>query len=233
MHATLKDDIENGLIQDIFKFEVARGLYVAIARRRDQLCSRDLGNYALGFMHIQHALVTEAAVAVSRMHDRPSNRYPTRCVRGIAHYLSQHADSLGAPKEKLQTRRLMEQYSVPEKVLSALERGAVTFPRTLSQHIVDQLDTLATEQTLSSLKELRDKKIAHNERTDAKPSVPWAELEKLVGVGKLLSGVLGWAYFDVAWAANGEHFLSYDAAMPANALDRMFASLFGANDDRF
>jgi hypothetical protein len=100
----LKDVIESGLVSDIFRMERAYYLYKEIGNNADRLNAWEYGNYGDFFGTVQQSLAIEASLAVSRVFDPPSLRFPTRCLRKALDILESDIDCLPEIVETYNTK---------------------------------------------------------------------------------------------------------------------------------
>lgn len=79
-------------------------------------------------------------------------------------------------------------------------------------------------QALDSVKNIRDKRIAHDENVAVErlPRVTWLELNKLLDYAKSFIGAIGWGYLSTAYVYNdGSYALSCDAQRTSSAMRRL------------
>jgi len=88
---------------------------------------------------------------------------------------------------------------------------------------ISKKDNCALSKALDSVKKIRDKRIAHNEKVEviSLPKVTWVELNNLLSYAKNFIGAIGWGYLGSAYEANGEYILSRDAKRTSNAMRRL------------
>jgi len=214
------------LVIDIFKAEQAYELVKIIGLNSDEIKRGKFHNYDELFGTIQLALQTESLLATARIYDTPSNKYPTRCLRGLIKYLSDKADELPTIRDPYHLIQHLKYMGVEEKILGVTSDNPDKFARSFSGYVERVLENPETADSLDKLKLFRDKSIAHNEKRDAKIIGPtWSGLKDLIGLAKNVVGVLGWAYFSTAYVIDGEYILSSDASRTSNALKKLFSSI--------
>ena len=222
----LEDHIKNGLISDIFKMERSYFLLKQISENADKINKTGNGNYGELFGSLQNALNTESILAVARLYDKPNNRYPMRCIRGLLSFLEENADNLPEIQEKYNLVRQLNNMEVPEEIVSLVGTNDSVFTLAFAGYYRGLLDDDVITENVERLKTLRDKTLAHNEMVSTIDGPTWGGLEKLIELSKDLAGVLGWAFLNTAYVHDGEYFLSSDAERPALAIYRLFNEIY-------
>ena len=216
---------EAGLASDIFRAERAIALLQVSGTRADEINNGE-GNFGELFGAFQTALTTEATLAVARLYDQPSPRYPTRCLVGVLNFLAEHNEELPSIREPHQVGVALLTMNPPHALLTLAEEGSATFGRGFAAFVLELLCAPARKQNIQRLKQLRDKSLAHNEHVAAIDAPTWNALIDLVDLAKQVVGVLGWAYFSTAYTINGEYLMSEDAQRASRALSRLLNVLY-------
>jgi hypothetical protein len=220
----LADVINNGLVPDIFKMERAHDLLMAIGENAAVLNSKEAGNFGELFGAFQIALETEAILAVSRVYDKPAKRYPTRCIQRALDLLEQHSKEMPEIVEMHNTKLACQFMGEENAVLVALGQGREKFISSLVQYYRELLASDEVTAQIELLKNIRDKRLAHNE--SAEPLGPtWGALKSLISHAQNFVGILGWAFFGTIYVHEGKYFLSDDAKRPSLALARLSKQL--------
>jgi hypothetical protein len=216
----LADVVNNGLVPDIFKMERAYDLLMVISENVSVLNSKEAGNFGGLFGAFQIALETEAILAVSRVYDKPDNRYPTRCIQRALDLLEQHSKDMPEIVEMHNTKLACQFMGEGNAVLVALGQGREEFIASLVQYYRELLASAEDTSQIELLKNIRDKRLAHNE--SAVPIGPtWESLKSLITHAQNFVGILGWAFFGTVYVHDGKYFLSDDAKRPSLALARL------------
>lgn len=212
--------------------EQAYELFMAIARRGDEINSRMDHNYGCLFYVIQRSLMTEMLLAVMRVYDRPSNKYPTRCLAGLLNYLELGRKDLPSIREPFQLRYHLERMNAPTALIETIATNAAEFAPCLAEYFRLLLEDPAIIVALEKAKYYRDKFVAHNEDVEKVGYPSMSSLKKLIDIAKNIVGALGWAYFSTAYVIDGRYILSEDAQSSSNALMRLLNTIYGkANSD--
>ena len=220
---TLRDYLLNGIAADIFRAEQAYSLAEVVGRRADQINAATFGD-ALG--PLQEILSEHQTLAITKAFEQPSSRYPTRSIPAVLKLLEAHAGSWKMPhRSSLQEFLITNGYS--EEDISS--RDGATLTQAVVRHFRSGLPSRERVQqcTLSSslelLRQSRDKAIAHNEGggSDSRQRATWGQATALVEHAKHFVGVIGFGYLGIAFDADGDYFLSYDALRASRALNRL------------
>jgi AbiU2 len=217
----IEDLVKSGLVADIFGMETSYSLLKAIGTNASVINAPGAGNFGELFGALQKSLRTEAILAVARLYDPPSRRYPTRCIKGLPDYLETNADNLPPIRELFNLKQELTRIGMSDDRILLASSDEKAFAKALSQHFKAILNDPQTLETINKLKDIRDKSIAHNEQTTQITGPTWSGLEKLIGHAKDLTGVLGWAYLSTAYVINGEYILTSDAELPSRAMNRL------------
>jgi hypothetical protein len=219
----IEDIVKEGLVQDIFKMEQSYELMKTIGSKTNETKNGILQTYDELFGTIQYALQTEALLAAARIFDSPSKKYPTRCLRGVLLYLSNNTNVLPNIREPFQLSLHLKYMNAPTELISIALSGSEIFAQSFSTYVDNLLNEPDKIESLEKLKQFRDKVLAHNEKADYKIFGPtWGSLKDLIGISKNVVGVLGWAYFSIAYVINGEYILSNDTLKTSNAFNKLF-----------
>ena len=221
----IEDIIKNGFVNDIFRMESALFLLREIGGRSTDINAPQRGNYGELFFTIQRALITEATLAIARIYDKPSNRYPTRCIKGVFKHLITYANELPEIREPYQLVFSLKKRSVSNELLSSVNHSPEKFPRLFSEYCDSELKQNNYSLAIEKLKTLRDKRIAHNENNFV-DAPTWDALTELLDFAKYVVGVLSWAYFSTAYTINGEYILTQDAKRPSYAMSRLLKKIY-------
>jgi hypothetical protein len=216
----LKDIIKNGLVSDILKMERAYCLHKAIGTNADILNARENGNFGELFGAFQGAMESEAVLAVARVYDMPSKRHPTRCIRRALDLMEQNSESLPEIVEAYNTRLHLEASGANREVIQSVSAGKTVFINLYVPYVRGILDSDETLANVKKLKDLRDKRIAHNDAaTIVGPT--WEALNDLIKQAQHFVGLVGWAFFSTVYVNDDTYLLSSDAQRPARALHRL------------
>jgi len=219
----IQDIVEKGLVQDIFKMEQSYELLKTIGSKTNELTNGKLKEYNELFGTIQYALQTETLLAASRIYDSPRSKYPTRCLRGILKYLSENTTDLPSIREPYQLALHLKHMNAPVELINVASSGSETFSQNFGLYVENILNEPKRVDALNKLKDFRDKSLAHNERIDFKIYGPtWGSLNDLIGIAKDVVGVLGWAYFSIAYVIEGKYILTDDTLHISFDLEKIF-----------
>jgi hypothetical protein len=221
----LEDLVKQGLVSDIFKMERAYYLLVAIGEHASTANDRPFGNFGELFGTFQEALQTEAVLAAARLYDKPSSKYPTRCILGVLDFLEKNHGQLPPIKEIYNLKLALRDLNFSNDDIDLASTTEPAFALALVNHFRAMVNDPKTLSVVGALKTIRDKTIAHNERASGISGPTWGGLRKLIDDAKSIVGVLGWAYFSTVYVLNGEYILTSDAQNPSRALRRLVTRL--------
>ena len=215
--------MKEGLVKDIFKAERAYELVKAIGLKSEEMKIGTLKEYDELFGTFQYALQAETLLAVAKIYDPPSKKYPTRCLRGVLEFLSEHTGELPEIREPEQLRKHLNILKVPVAIINDTFVDSGDFAKSFSTYIENQLSEPPILDAIQKLKRIRDKSICHNEKRDLAILGPtWKSLKDLIEISKNVVGVLGWAYFSTAYVINGEYILTNDACKTSFVMNDLF-----------
>lgn len=216
----LKDIITNGLVSDIFKMERAFYLHKAIGDNADIFNDRANGNFGELFGTVQGAMESEAVLAVARVYDKPGKRHPTRCIRRALDLMEQYSEELPDIVEEYNTQIHLEGVGASTEVVRSVSLGKVQFVKLYVPYIREILNSDEILSKVERLKDLRDKRLAHNDPA-AIVGPTWDALKELILRAQQFVGVVGWAFFSTVYISDDYYLLSSDAQRPSRALNRL------------
>lgn len=217
--------LDRGLVADIFRMERSFALLESIGTNAGRLNEAGTDNFGELFGTFQTALTSECVLSAARLFDRPSSRFPTRCVRYVLDYLRDHARDLPPIREPHQLGLTLNAAGLGY-LIEEMNAGSEQFARAVVAHFEQVLEGPETVDTLAALKTLRDKVIAHNEHVEAVAGPTWAALRRLVAHTKVLVGIIGWAWVGTAYDLSGDFILTSDAIRPKYAFERLLERLY-------
>jgi len=219
----LKDIIQQGVAVDLFHADEALSLDMFVGQRADAINKAKFGAF---FGSLQIILARNLILHVARIFEKPSNRYPTRSIPSAIEILKKHGDDLvieqrpgliaalarcGAPRDEL--KRLSDQ-ELTNYLVSFFEQCySKTHP-----------DGVANSQVLKTLKNLRDKVVAHPEaiRLEDIPKPIYQEIEGLIELARAFVAAVGFGYLSIAYEADdGHYFMAGDAKRSTTSLKRL------------
>jgi hypothetical protein len=237
MEKITKKELENivlhGLATDIFIAERSFLLFKTIGEKNEEIIENK--NFLDFFKGAQDACKDQFLIATSRLFDSPSERNKTRCVAGVLKFLSKNSEKLPKIIERPNLLSVMKDISFSEETLNLVRHEGKDSEITL--RIVNHFDLLLksskNQRLLTKLKEIRDKRLVHNELknatatslTETIDSVTFKDLFSLVETAKNFVGVIGWAYMSMVFMHNGNYVLGDSAHHPANSLKRLVDQL--------
>lgn len=228
----LAELVKAGVLTDIFKAERAYEVLKTIGENAEAINTSE-SNFGELLGTLQGHAQTEALISIARLYDRPSTRYPTRCLQSLL-------DELEAKAELLPP--IVERYNLASE-LSRLgmcsERAALLGPapdadvtRAMVAFIRERLVQPSVLESIERVKTFRDKFIAHNEAAHSIEGPTWSAVLQLLALAQELVGIVGWAYLSTVYIHEGQYLPSSDAKRAGLAMRRMLEGL-GIIESRF
>lgn len=217
----LEDLIKQGLVADIFRMERSYALLKVIGTNAEAINAPSAGNFGELFGALQSALQTDTVLAVARLYDPPSKRYPTRCIKGLLDFLEENRSNLPNIGEFYNLEKELNRIGINPNEIQLALADETCFVLVIVNHFRMILKDEQTIDTIEKLKNIRDKIIAHNEQVSHLHGPTWYGLEKLIQHAKDLAGLLGWAYFSTVYVHDGEYLLTLDAGRASIAMNRL------------
>lgn len=221
MKSALKSEIEP-LVANVFLADQA---YYLLKTSGDFAASLNSANFGNLFGFLQTMFSDKFILSVTKIFVRENPRYPIHSIPVVIGLLEKHSSVLN----------IVERYNflrvLNDNELSGLERlqdpeitNKVVAHFRASLPDVTKKENCELSRALDSVKSIRDKRIAHDEKVEATdlPTATWSELNKLLGYAKSFIGAIGWGYLSIAYEVDkGDYILASDALRTATAMRRL------------
>lgn len=208
----LEDIVLHGIAADIFIAERAYTMLKTIGELSGRVNKTDYSSF---FGCTQTAFKDQFMMATSRLYDKPSPKYQTRCIEGLLRYLESNSDRLPTIVEKNQlVDSMIEAGMQPTHTNSVFKIG----DKEVTHMIVSFFRRVVDQAHIEKLRNFRNKSLAHNELVEKIDSITYKELLDLIDKAKQLVGIVGWAYMSMAFTVNGRYHLTEDAHGPKYSL---------------
>ncbi|AUB42272.1 hypothetical protein COO91_08389 [Nostoc flagelliforme CCNUN1] len=210
----LQDIVNNGIKFDLLAAETAIVLYETIGNYQSELADK---NFEHLFGTIQLLLAKDIVLSISKIFDH-NDRFSLRSLYAAIKIINNNSHEL-----KIQYRIQLEEklgiWGLDRKCLIAMTDSELT---TIVAKVLN--DKMPFKDDMKAIKNIRDKRLAHDESIDeAKISViMWQELDNLVELAKSILGIIGNHYLGSLYEINGEYTLSEDALIESRSLVRLF-----------
>lgn len=222
--------ILHGLAADIFIADRAYSMFKTIGESSNELSKRN--NYGEFFGSAQAAFKDQFLLAISRIFDSPSKRNETRCLKGVLQFLEHNSNRLPRIVERYNLILVMERIGFNNQAIDLAKQGNKDNELTLAitNHFNSLLESPHNKKLILRLKELRDKRLAHNELiknelTESLDVITFKDLFSLVEIAKELIGIIGWAYMSMMFVHAGVYHLTDDAHRPNRSLIRLIGKV--------
>jgi len=182
------NSMSNGLLNDILNAEILLESVKAIGKRAEELNRTRFGMLFGGF---QRAFQQAFVLSISRIFDRASAKHKTVSIEALIRQLKRGARGL-----RIRNRRLVAH------ILTCMGHGDelagvkddVEFTNRVASIIENELK--GRQPIIRKVKELRNKRIAHNELVDpeALKAPTWEEAESLLEFARNFETIVGQGY---------------------------------------
>jgi len=219
----LKEHVD-ALVAEIVRADQSFYVLRTIAAHTDALNAK---NYGEVFQLLQAVLQDRAVLAVGKLFDKESNRYPTQSVAFLLTFLKRNRDALRITQRSLLLREILAWNGVglPDEPQDCELTDCIVAHYSDSRPNAD-LNTLAElDVALHALKTHRDKRIAHAENISPAqlPSAKWTDTRRLLDWARRLVSTVGMAYLGTFYTTpDGRYLLEDDARRAGVALSRLF-----------
>lgn len=211
---SLQDIVDSGIKFDLYAAETAMALYKTIGTYKSALAK---DNFEHLFGSIQILLAKDIVLSVSKIFEK-SHRYNLKSLPAAIKIIQDNHHKLKI-EYRVQLEDKLAIWGLERKCLIAMTDSELT---TIVAKILS--DKMPSKDDMKAIKDIRDKRLAHNEFIDeAKISVIlWQELDNLVKLTKTILGIIGNHYLGSLYEINGEYTLSEDALIESRSLVRLF-----------
>ena len=216
----LRQYLLDGIAREIFEAEEAYSLAQEIGNYAQEINTASYGEL---FGRLQIILSDRQTLSVLKMFD-PVKRYPTRSIPGTLSLLEDNSDLWELPERQELQRVLVEAGSNTAEIEHL---GKAELTRVVVEHY---RSTLPDPRTL---RQLRDKVIAHNEAIDrdALNKVTWGQAISLVTYAKHFVAAVGCGYLGMYFNGDGDDYLlTRDARRTSTGLRRLLRAAGIAED---
>jgi len=220
----LDDLITKGVELDIFRAEQALSLSWFIGTNASQLNDAGFGTF---FGALREILGRYIFIAVSRMFEPISKKYPTRSIPVILKLLREQTDALPIKNHQIIRKKLaafghavrtLTKLSSAETTRLLVQEYSVRFPQSDDPH-ANQLS-----KAWCAVKLVRDKAVAHAEVVTLSDDerATFSQIDSLLCYAKSLAGAVGVGYLNITLEFdNGEYSLTSDAKKATRSLERL------------
>jgi AbiU2 len=206
----INDYFTQGLIAQTFQAERNILIWQYIADEAAFLKSLDEHHQKLyGFL--QRSAQTNYVLALGKLFDQPSNKYPTRCILSFLSLLTDPSLSPIPIIETTSTKKLLAQQNCPIELIESVESDdSRDFPENFAKHYTEQYNEPGLQAEIGKMKQMRDKAEAHNEEIDTL-SLQFSTTSTLQKFALEIISVFGMAYHSTGWAENDHSMITISA----------------------
>lgn len=220
----IKLNLEDGILEDIFMAERSYHIGYQIGKH-SEIINQNREHRNL-FGAIQGAVHRDCLMAVARIFDQPSKKYPTLCLISFLDYLEENLSSLPKISESTNLIQSLKYAGFNEPPLNLTKDNS---DNELSQYLITsfrtQLNSPKVQASIELLRNLRDKWLAHNEQVEKLEGPSWNAVLELLELPKHFVICLGWAYLSTVYGYEGEFTLTKDAKKASYYLINLFEQI--------
>lgn len=228
----LNDIVLHGIATDIFIAERAYAMFKTIGEQSHILLGNDYQGF---FKSAQEAFKDQFLLAMSRLFDSPSDRNFTRCIRGLIDFLARNSFRLPEIIERENLWHVMKDANFDNETLELVLKNHkdVEVLKRIVGHYETLLNSPENSRKLLKLREIRDRRLAHNELKKSSSSeltetiniITFKDLFGLLNIAKQFVGIIGWSFMSMVFIIDGSYHLTDDAERPKYSLLALFDQL--------
>jgi len=229
----LNDCLMNGIAKELFFADHTKALAVTIGKHSSAINSKGFGDL---FGSLQNILSDHQTLAVAKIYDPPSKRYPTRSIPAMLSLIERHSSLWSLPQRHTLERLIVDDGHHPSTVQhmdnQQLSLAVVShFNRTIPHR--DKAGHCSLSSALETVREARDKVHAHNEAIDkaARKMPTWGGVESLVNYAKDFACVISFGFLSLYLGNRSkDYLLGTDARQLSRKMEKMLV-MANLNDD--
>ena len=220
----VRDFFVHGLLTDVIKAEQAISIYKRIADHHGSLISGNKYQLDL-FSTLQRYSFDQTILSLGRLYD--SNTWQaTRSAVNLLGKLNEYAPYLPEIIEDHLTTQLLRKQGFQEDVICLVtNENSSLFPMAISSHYTRMLAKPELLESVSRLKYIRDKQLAHNDQDAEIKGIGWDKLDMLFKFIKDVIDIIGQAYYGSSYR------ISADAESSSFFVEEIIRQLRTISDD--
>jgi hypothetical protein len=188
--------VEKGILIDLMKAERALSVFNSIAKLSREI-NKQSKEFTTTYAYLQGLAYNEFILSTSRAFDQKSKRNKTRCIESAIEILKKQKDTLPEVQQKYQLEIHLREYSVPEYFIEQINiQDTSLFPEKIAIYFENEL--VQIREVLKTLRQKRDKDLAHNE-DNKKAILKVAEMDPCLNFGWQFVTIIGWSYLNTVY----------------------------------
>lgn len=224
--ARFEDIVKNGLVADIILADESLSILKIFGSDLYLKNISKLLKYKSILNSLYYSTESTFLMALSRIYDSQSKKYPIRSLNQLASYLKGHDEFLQNIRQPFQLLQHLKSFETPIYIMRFIDHEPERFASAYSTYIHAKLEDPVKKKTVELLKNLRDKSLAHNElRIMPFEGIKWDDLIKLLEFAKEVVGTIGAAYLSILYSNNGNYFLTQDTQRTGRSFETMLKQL--------
>lgn len=221
---TLNGYLMNGIVKELFFADQTKALTVTIGKHSSSINNNGFGDL---FGSLQNILSDHQTLAVAKIYDPPSKKYPTRSIPAMLSLIEKHSDLWSLPQRHALEKLLINGGNDPAFIKGLNNRQLSLevvshFNNTMPHK--DKVGYCSLSEALETVREARDKVHAHNEAVDkaARRLPTWAGVESLVNYAKDFACVIGFGFLSLYLGnQNKDYTLGRDARQLSRKMEKL------------
>lgn len=213
--------VKEGPVGEIFRSEQALSILDTTGTLAYEINQK---NYGEVFSTFQAFCIDQIVLSINKLYENPS-RYQLKSIPAILNYFEKNSQTLQITEPYLLWQQLTQlNMQIPDIEKIDLNTTNILVHHKMLNHVPD----INNNETLASLKTLRDKRIAHQEDipVESLPKPTWSAVEDLLSPAKDIVGIIGGGYLSTVYMLeDGEYLLSTDAMRVGHGTRRLLRNL--------
>lgn len=216
MTETIDDYFNQGLVAQAFLAEQNILIWQQVAGEISFLKKQPKHVQDL-YKFIQQAAQTNFVLSLGKLYDATNKKYPTRCILSFLDLLTTGDLTVVKIVETTNTIKLLHEFNCNKALIDAVnDPDPKLFLQLFISHFRQKYNELSLQQDINTLKNMRDKAVAHNEVVGSL-KFDFKTAERLLNFASQLISIFGMAYHSTIWQTkyfsfikkNAEHHASF------------------------
>lgn len=210
----LNNYLRNGIVKELFFADQTKALAITIGEHSSAINSNGFGDL---FGSLQNILSDHQTLAVAKLYDPPSKKYPTRSIPGMLSLIEKYSNLWSLPQRHILEKLLINEGNDPT-LIKALKSQQLSFEVVSHfKHTMphkDKVGYCSLSKALETVREARNKVHAHNEAIDkaARKLPTWAGVESLVNYAKDFTCLIGFGFLGLYLGNNRQDYMLHTDA---------------------
>jgi len=193
----IEDLLKSGILAQAFNAEYNLAIHKSISDEFEFLSEQSQDIQSLyGF--IQQSAKDNVILALSRLFDKANRNFPTKCFQQFLNAVKANCNSMKKVVETHQTINFLKEYNCPQNMIDAVRsENPSDFYISFCDYYQAKYNSPSFQADIKSLKQFRNKAIAHNETIDV--SITNEAIQRLLRFAEEVNVIFGMAFNSTAW----------------------------------